>query len=65
MKYRAVTPLDCDLRFEGWISEDRGRRIIVRGSCHAADTLTAEAKGLFVRVDFNEIRSRMRERATE
>jgi hypothetical protein len=58
VKYRVITPLDCDLRFEGWISEDRGRRIMVRGTCHAGDTLTADAKAMFVRVDFNEIGSR-------
>ncbi|MFP8878732.1 MAG: hotdog fold domain-containing protein [Myxococcota bacterium] len=65
VKYRAITPLDRDLRFEGWISEDRGRRIIARGSCHAGATLTADAKAMFVRVDFNEIERQMRERATE
>ena len=63
VKYRAITPLDCDLRFEGWISEDRGRRIMVRGTCHAGDVLTANAKAMFVRVDFNEIASQSR--ATE
>jgi len=61
VKYRAITPLDRDLRFEGWISEDRGRRVIVRGTCHADDTLTADAKAMFVRVDFNEIGRRMSE----
>lgn len=65
VKYRAITPLDCDLRFEGWISEDRGRRIIVRGTCHAGDTLTANAKAMFVRVDFNEIGRQARSRAVE
>jgi len=55
VKYRAITPVESDLRFEGWITEDRGRRISVRGTCHAGETLTAEAKAMFVRVDFNEI----------
>ncbi len=65
VKYRAITPLDCDLRFEGWISEDRGRRIMVRGTCHAGDILTADAKAMFVRVDFNEIGKQSSRPATE
>ncbi|MFQ5415437.1 MAG: hypothetical protein ACE5FL_00165 [Myxococcota bacterium] len=58
--YRAVTPIDEDLRFEGWIHEVRGRSIIARGTCHAGGTLTADAEGVFVRVDFNEMQHRMR-----
>jgi len=62
IRFRHVTPLDEELRFEGWVAEDRGRVIMVRGTCHAGDTLTADAEGLFVRVDFNEIQQRMRGR---
>lgn len=61
VKYRAVTPIETDLRFDAWIHEQRGRRVVVRGTCHAGDTLTAEAEGMFVRVDFNEIEGRMRD----
>jgi acyl-coenzyme A thioesterase PaaI-like protein len=60
VKYRAVTPIESDLLFRGWIHERRGRRILVRGTCHAGATLTAEAEGMFIRVDFNEIEDRMR-----
>jgi acyl-coenzyme A thioesterase PaaI-like protein len=60
VKYRAVTPLLTELRFTGWIHERRGRRVIARGTCHAGETLTAEAEGVFIRVDFNEIEGRMR-----
>lgn len=62
VRYRHITPLDEDLRFEGWLHEDRGRILVVRGTCHAGDTLTADAEGIFVRVDFNEIQERMRGR---
>jgi len=62
IRYRRVTPIDEDLHFEGWIHEDRGRTLIARGTCHAGDTLTADAEGLFVKVDFNEIQDRMRQR---
>ena len=62
IRYRDITPIDEDLRFEGWIHQDRGRIVIIRGTCHAGDTLTADAEGIFVRVDFDEIQERMKER---
>ena len=62
IRYRELTPLDCDLCFEGWIVRDHGRRIEARATCHAGETLTAQATALFVRVDFEEIKLRMRER---
>ena len=55
IRYRSVTPIETDLRFESWIHADKGRRIIARASCHAGDTLTADAEGIFVRVDFAEV----------
>jgi acyl-coenzyme A thioesterase PaaI-like protein len=62
VRYRDITPLDEELRFEAWIHEDRGRRVVARATCHAGDTLTADAEALFVRVDFGEIQGRMRKR---
>jgi acyl-coenzyme A thioesterase PaaI-like protein len=59
VRYRNVTPIERELRFEAWIAEDRGRRIVIHASCHAGELLTADAKGLFVRVDFDEVRRRM------
>lgn len=56
VKFRRVTPVNECLHFEGWIEQSRGRRIVARGTCHAGDVLTAEAKGLFVRVDFDALR---------
>jgi acyl-coenzyme A thioesterase PaaI-like protein len=64
VRYRNITPIDEDLRFSAWIHEDRGRVLIVRGTCHAGDTLTADAEGMFARIRFDEIRDRMRERRT-
>jgi len=64
IRYRNITPIDEELRFSAWIHEDRGRVLIVRGTCHAGDTLTADAEGMFVRIRFDEIRDRMRERRT-
>jgi acyl-coenzyme A thioesterase PaaI-like protein len=65
IRYRDITPIDEDLRFEGWIHRDRGRLLIVRGTCRAGDTLTADAEGIFVRADFDEIRERMKERRNQ
>ena len=65
IKYRHVTPLDEELVFRGWVERDSGRRIVSRATCHAGDTLTAEAHALFVRVDFEEVQARMQARRDE
>lgn len=62
VRYRHVTPVEEDLRFEGWIETLRSTRLVARATCHAGDTLTADAEGVFVRVDFNEVEERMRAR---
>ena len=62
IRYRHVTPIDEDLRFEAWVHENRKRRLWIHATCHAGETLTADARGLFVRVDFNEVQQRMAER---
>jgi acyl-coenzyme A thioesterase PaaI-like protein len=62
VRYRHVTPVEEELRFLGWVQEDTGRRIVARATCHAGDTLTADAEGLFLRVDFREVEERMRDR---
>lgn len=58
--YRRITPIDRDLVFEGWVEEDRGRALILRAVCRAGEEVTAEARGLFVRVDFGEVAARER-----
>jgi acyl-coenzyme A thioesterase PaaI-like protein len=55
VKYRRPTPLHRDLRFEGTLDRVDGRKIFTTGRCFHGDTLTAEAQGLFVRVDFDKI----------
>jgi acyl-coenzyme A thioesterase PaaI-like protein len=62
VRYRHVTPLDEELRFEAWVDARRQRSLVARATCHAGKTLTAEARGLFVAVDFDEVRARMRAR---
>jgi acyl-coenzyme A thioesterase PaaI-like protein len=58
IRYRAITPIDRDLVLEAWVAEDRGRILRVKGTCRAGETLTADAEGLFVRVDFDEVHAR-------
>ena len=62
VKFRHVTPVNEDLRFESWVHEQRGRRLVAKATCHAGDTLTADAKGIFIRVDFDEVQARMKQR---
>ena len=65
IRYRHVTPVDEDLRFEAWVESRRERRTIARATCHAGATLTADAEGLFVKVDLNEGQQRMKARRRE
>jgi acyl-coenzyme A thioesterase PaaI-like protein len=62
IRYRHVTPVDEELAFEAWIHEERDQRLVARATCHAGETLTAEAEGVFVRVDFGEVQQRMQQR---
>jgi acyl-coenzyme A thioesterase PaaI-like protein len=57
--YRHITPVLEELTLRAWIEEDVGRRIVSKATCHAGDTLTADAEALFIRVDFTEVQERM------
>jgi acyl-CoA thioesterase FadM len=59
VRYRRPTPLDRDLRFEGRLDRVEGRKIFTSGSCFDGETLTAEAEGLFISVDFDRIAAMM------
>jgi acyl-coenzyme A thioesterase PaaI-like protein len=59
VKYREFTPVDEELRFTGWVVEKRARRVVARATCHARNRLTADARGIFIPVDFDEVRRRM------
>jgi acyl-coenzyme A thioesterase PaaI-like protein len=59
VKYRRPTPLHRDLRFEGTLDRVEGRKNFTIGRCYAGDELTAEAEGLFIRVDFERIAEMM------
>jgi acyl-coenzyme A thioesterase PaaI-like protein len=55
IRYRAPTPLHRPLRMVGEIVSEQGRKILTVGRCYLDDTVTAEAEGLFVTVDFARI----------
>jgi acyl-coenzyme A thioesterase PaaI-like protein len=59
IRYRRPTPLYRDLRFEGRLERVEGRKILTTGTCHDGDTLTAEADGLFISVDFDKLAAMM------
>jgi acyl-coenzyme A thioesterase PaaI-like protein len=63
IKYRNPTPLHRELRFEGTLDRVDGRKIFTSGRCYDGDLLTAEAEGLFIRVDFSRIAELMAKRA--
>ena len=62
VRYRRPTPLHRDLRFEGTLDRIEGRKIFTHARCFDGDTATAEAEGLFVRVDFAKIAAMMTDR---
>ena len=60
VRYRRITPVDVPLRFRAWVEESEGRRIVARATCEARGELTADAKAIFMRVDFEAIEARGR-----
>lgn len=59
IKYRKPTPLHRELRFEGTLDRVDGRKIFTSGKVFDGDVMTAEAEGLFIRVDFSRIAEMM------
>lgn len=55
VRYRRPTPLHRELRFEGTLESVEGRKIMTRARCYDGATVTAEADGLFIHVDFEKI----------
>lgn len=56
-RYRSPTPLHAELHFIGWLTAVEGRKIFTSGELWAADTLCAEAEGIFISVDFERFRA--------
>lgn len=49
LRYRRPAPANATYRLTGRIVEDRGRRLVLVGTCHVGDDLVAEAEGLFLK----------------
>jgi hypothetical protein len=47
-RYRAVTPLHEEVRFEAWVERTEGRRVYARGHCHVGGKLVTDADAMFV-----------------
>lgn len=62
VRYRRPTPIDEDLTFEGWIHDERSRRLTARARCLVGGEVTAEAEAVFLRVDFAGMEESMRSR---
>lgn len=58
VRYVSPTPVDRELRLRAWFEPTEGRRLRGRATCHHGDVLTAEAEGLFLRVDLLEMANR-------
>ena len=50
IRYRRPTPLDEDVRFEGWQERVEGKRIYATGRLLAREEVTVEARGVFVQL---------------
>jgi acyl-coenzyme A thioesterase PaaI-like protein len=48
VRYRKPTPLHRELNVRAWQERADGRKRIIKGTCHAGDTLLTEAEGLFI-----------------
>jgi acyl-CoA thioesterase FadM len=62
VRYLLPTPVDRDLRVRAWFDRADGRRLHGRATCHDGETCTAEADGLFIRVDMEAMAKRNAER---
>ena len=65
IRYRRPTPLHRPVLFEGWTDQVDGRRVVTRGTLTVDDSVTAEAEGLFVKLDLDKATEYFGERAYE
>lgn len=46
--YRAITPVDTELRVHAWLVSEEGRKRVLRAELRHGEVLCAEAEGLFI-----------------
>lgn len=49
LRYRNPAPAIATYRLTGRVVEDRGRRLVLSGTCHVDDRLIAQAEGVFLK----------------
>lgn len=62
VQYRSPTPLHQPLRFEAWLENVSGRKILTKGRLYHGEVLCAEAEGLFISIDFSKFAAMRAER---
>lgn len=50
VNYRAITPLDTELKVRSWVDRIDGRKVYLRATMHNGETLCSEADGLFIKL---------------
>ena len=63
VRYQKPTPLNTDLIFVAWIESIRGRKIVTRAEAFNGDEQIADAEGLFISVDFEALRSSLKQKS--
>ena len=48
-RYHSPTPLNVELKLEGWMEKMEGRKTLMRAEMYAGETLTASSEALFIR----------------
>lgn len=55
VNYRKTTPLKKDLVFEGFLTKVEGRKVFTEGTCTHDGVVIADAKALFITIDFDRL----------
>lgn len=56
VRYIKPTPIDTDLRLEGWVEKIEGRKNFLVSEMWAGDTLTARCEGIFISASFEVLK---------
>ena len=59
IRYQAPSPLFKELTVEATFEKAEGRKVTVTGALKDGDKVCATAKGIFIKVDFDTLRSRL------
>ena len=57
IRYLVPTPIDTDLRLEGWVEKTEGRKNFLVSEMRAGDTLTARCEGILSQRQWKRLKS--------